>query len=457
MMTTASSERLDTLNTALHRFLQKRPRPCRLLVAVSGGSDSKGLLIALHELLHGTSAYPVTLAAATIDHGLRPESAQEAQEVAALCSDLGIEHVIRHWNGPKPATGISAAAREARYHLLAEAAAALGADVIVTGHTADDQAETIAMRKQRNDTDNALGLSGMADHVLYRNHIWIHRPLLTCRREEIRGFLSARGQSWLEDPSNSNPRSERARVRAALLHPSLSLPSLSLPSLSQATCPALPSPQQRLDLSTQAADLIRTHVTRPATGVIAVETDAFSTAKAGLRHALQALVTSLGGQSHGPSQQALNRLLALLDQPCGARLTLGRCLAHRHKQGLLLVREARGYPTLTVAPGTHAIWDGRWQIANDGTTDVRVTPTEPAAGDAAQTAAVIPVSIAALGRQSMPQLHTDHEDAARHISADGPCQPIISQYFTFLPAFDWPLATALADVLGAKPFFPADF
>ena len=98
---------------AANRFLQSLRKPARLLVAVSGGSDSAGLLIALKQAKAAVGD-GVDLVAATIDHRLRRESADEAIRVGALAAGLGIAHVIRAWEDEKPASGVSAAAREAR-------------------------------------------------------------------------------------------------------------------------------------------------------------------------------------------------------------------------------------------------------------------------------------------------------------------------------------------------------
>jgi tRNA(Ile)-lysidine synthase len=447
MMAAQTPDQCDPLLSTLRSFLQALPTtpsrlPTRLLVAVSGGSDSKGLLIALHALLKDETSLPVTLAAATIDHGLRPESAQEAADVAALCETLGIAHVTKRWEGPKPKTGLSSAARNARYKLLSEAAASLKADIILTGHTADDQAETIAMRQSRNQADTALGLSGMADHMLYDNRIWIYRPLLTCRRQMIRDFLTARRLDWVEDPSNSNPNYERARVRA---------------QLSQHHTTPLPCPQNRLILSKQAANLLSTHAHMPVPGVVLLRDAAFNAPPAVLGHALQALLATLGGQTHGPSEPSLRSLMDLAPQSNGSRITLGRCLGHRHRQGILLVREARGVQPLILAPGQAGLWDGRWWVENSGNAPLRISANPGMQEKTTSQSAVVPASIMALGRQSMPQLEQEADAAGWQISEGGDALRLISPYARFLPGFDWPLASTLARLFGAKPFFPPYF
>ena len=177
---------------AAERFLASIAKPARLLVAISGGSDSAGLLLSLVQA--NASDSDVSIDAVTIDHALRPESADEAVSVAAFCRRLGVRHFIRRWHEEKPRTGISAASREARYRLLMDIADEIDATAILTGHTLDDQAETVAMRAARDEGEGNLGLAGMADTVLLDRRRWLLRPFLHCRRAGRPGISAGRRQ-----------------------------------------------------------------------------------------------------------------------------------------------------------------------------------------------------------------------------------------------------------------------
>lgn len=182
------------------------PSDGKIVIALSGGSDSTALLTFARDFLAGRDEAS-RLLAVTVDHGLRAESAAEAERVGALCASLGVDHVTRRWEGAKPASGVQAAAREARYRLLAEEAAG---GLVLTGHTLNDQLETVAMRRERG---SGRGLSGIAPATLYRGETWFARPLIARRRAELRDHLSELGISWIEDPSNRDPRFERVRMR----------------------------------------------------------------------------------------------------------------------------------------------------------------------------------------------------------------------------------------------------
>ena len=184
-------------------------RPRRLGVAVSGGSDSMACLDVM--LWHGRDlGFPVE--AVTVDHGLRPGTAGEIETVAGHCAENGIPHTVLTWEW-SGAGNLQAVAREARYRLVSDWARSSGIDQVALGHTRDDVAETFLMRLARK--SGVDGLSEMDHRFTRHGTTWI-RPMLDHGRGEWRGYLGRRGISWIEDPSNDDPRFERVRARARL-------------------------------------------------------------------------------------------------------------------------------------------------------------------------------------------------------------------------------------------------
>jgi tRNA(Ile)-lysidine synthase len=182
-----------------------------LLVAVSGGPDSTALLLMADDWARRRGR--TRIEAATVDHGLRPESGQEAKAVAALCARLGVAHRVLQWKGPKPASRLQERAREARYRLLVDHANAIGADALLTAHHADDQAETVLFRLLRG--SGVAGLRGM-DLTTTRDGMMIARPLIGLKKRNLIAFVEARGAPFVDDPSNADPRFARTRLRALL-------------------------------------------------------------------------------------------------------------------------------------------------------------------------------------------------------------------------------------------------
>jgi len=154
-----------------------------IVLAVSGGPDSVALMWLMARWRRALSHGP-RLLAVTVDHGLRPEAAREARVVKELARALDVEHRTLRWTGDKPRSGVPAAARAARYRLLAKAARGTGARHVLTAHTRDDQAETLLMRLLRG--SGIAGLSAMARES-ERDGVLLARPFLT-RFSRGRGF-----------------------------------------------------------------------------------------------------------------------------------------------------------------------------------------------------------------------------------------------------------------------------
>jgi tRNA(Ile)-lysidine synthase len=182
-----------------------------LAVAVSGGADSLALLHALRTLA-GPRGW--RLAVVTVDHGLRPGSAADAAFVADHAKALGVEARLATLTpadlAPHRAAGQEGAARAARYEALWHAAGELGCGWLATGHTLDDQAETVLLQLLR-----GAGPDGLAGMPVRSGRLL--RPLLGVRRAETRGCCSAVGVRWREDPTNQAPGPLRNRVRQRLL------------------------------------------------------------------------------------------------------------------------------------------------------------------------------------------------------------------------------------------------
>jgi tRNA(Ile)-lysidine synthase len=183
----------------------------RIGIAVSGGPDSLALLML------AAAARRDDIEAATVDHGLRAGSREEAEMVAGICERLGVPHAILaiEWDLP-PSSAIQEQARVVRYGALAQWAREAQLGALVTAHHLDDQAETLVMRLNRG--SGVRGLAGMRRRsgVPGDKDLPLLRPLLGWRRSELERICTDGQVSPPTDPSNADERHERVRVRQAL-------------------------------------------------------------------------------------------------------------------------------------------------------------------------------------------------------------------------------------------------
>ncbi|RWC29250.1 MAG: tRNA lysidine(34) synthetase TilS [Mesorhizobium sp.] len=423
------------------------------VAAVSGGSDSTALLLLLKHHLDRTA--PATkLLAVTIDHGLRPGSAAEAQGVAKLCAARAIPHRILTWSGPKPPTGLPAAARETRYRLLAEAAQAEGIGLILTGHTVDDQAETVLMRHARDDGREfaemaGRGLAGMAPATLYDWHEWIVRPLLGTRRSALRDFLRREHVGWADDPTNIDEAFERPRVRAALAGESADSMEGTLVLAGQAAA-------ERRQLGAGAADLIHRFCSQPAIGLVRLDPCLLSAGEERAAvYALRILLATTGGMAFLPDQ---TRSEALFDRLRAGFLcaTLSRTVVDSRRAGIFLRREMRGLPA-AAAVIDDTLWDGRRHITlNDSSGALLIAPFGAAAAKRlAPGEGKTPPSLMRAALAAEPALWQADDclglpwesRALKAVEA----RPVVAPFARFLPSFDLAPARAVAGLIGAAP------
>lgn len=418
---------------AAANFLHSLVKPAHILVAISGGSDSTGLLIALAEQLKSLSHQPITLSAATIDHGLRATSADEARAVAALCNARGIPHFVGRWEGEKPKSGIMAAAREARYELLADLASEISADVIVTAHTADDQRETIVMRASRRREDGDGVGTGIADAVLFDRRIWIARPFLACWRMDIRRYLDRHGVSWLDDPSNEDSRYERVRTRKRL---------------AQDPGPAVFADRgaNRAALSSKVARWLDEHVTVHACVLCAIGRLAFSEDAAVVAYALSYLTATFGGEAYGPGHEQMERILDFVSAGHPGRRTAGGVVFDLRRDALYLMRESRNIEPLALLPGAKGIWDGRFAVANSGPEPVHVRAC--GAEGALLSLPDMPKGAVQRARAAMPLIASDKGGEA----AVATVAPYLAPFDRFLTRFDLTFADRLSVAFGRQAY-----
>lgn len=183
-----------------------------IVLAVSGGPDSIALMWLAARWRRAMTRGP-RLIVVTVDHGLRPEAAREARDVKRLAKTLDLPHRTLRWSGVKPKTGLPAAARAARYRLLAQAARAGGATHILTAHTRDDQAETLLMRMLRG--SGLAGLAAMARES-EREGLSLARPLLDVPKSQLVATLNRAKIAYADDPTNRDAAYTRPRLRALM-------------------------------------------------------------------------------------------------------------------------------------------------------------------------------------------------------------------------------------------------
>jgi tRNA(Ile)-lysidine synthase len=319
-----------------------------LAAAVSGGADSLALLHALRTLA-GPRGW--RLAVVTVDHGLRAGSAADAAFVVDHAKALGLDARLETL-GPADLArhrraGQEGAARAARYEALWRAAGELGCDWLATGHTLDDQAETVLLQLLR-----GAGPDGLAGMPVRSGPLL--RPLLGVRRVETRGCCAAIGVEWREDPTNAEPGPLRNRVRQRLLPLLEELRPGATTALARTAALAA---DERAWLDPLAAALAATlaGLEGPTPSHVALD----AAGLAGLPVALARRVVRAAARQAGaapPDAEATDRVLALATGP--ARGTLAR-------------------------PGGEATWPGgrAWR---DGTSVALGPPPPPPIDEAAR-------------------------------------------------------------------------
>jgi len=301
-------------------------------VAVSGGADSLCLAVLARR-------WRRSVVGLIVDHGLRPESRTEAQQTRDRLTQIGMDARILTLDlAPGPA--LSERARTARYDALTRACIDIGALDLLLGHHADDQRETAILRaRARSGPD---GLACMAASTTTPD-IRLVRPLLGWGTAQLRARLQQEGLAWVEDPSNRNPRWQRARIRAELAQAGVPHHAMLTRQVAEAGAARM---QREADLATDLAQGVRLHP------------EGWATLPGPLPpvRVLARLIRVIGGGAYEP---AADQVAALHRAAVG---TLGGArLMPSPKGGWFLLREAGAIaPAQPTPPG--GMWDGRFRV-----------------------------------------------------------------------------------------------
>ena len=349
-----------------HRLSRASDAP--LAVALSGGGDSVALTLMAADWARAAGRPLLVL---TVDHGLNARSGDWTAACASLARRLGAGFRSLIWTGDKPAAGLPAAARAARHRLLAEAARDAGARVILMGHTADDLAEAAAMRDAGSTTPDPREWAPSPAWPEGRG-LFLLRPMLSLKRAEPRAWLTARGEAWIEDPANDNPRFARARARAALDGGGAPSEAMALPGLA--------------DLARQVSDAHGLSLPRAVLRQAGFEAARTLTGVACLCAA---------GATRPPRGERLDRLTEALRGEGQVVATLAGARIEADAAEARWLRTAgeigrTGGAALSLAAGETGVWDGRYEVRTD-----RPLVVGPLAGHAARLSPAARAALAA--------------------------------------------------------------
>ncbi|KAB2788873.1 tRNA lysidine(34) synthetase TilS [Brucella anthropi] len=427
-----------------------------VIAAVSGGSDSLGLLFLLRDYM-AMLQNPPRLIAVTVDHQLRAESKAEAENVGLLCRQYGIEHRILVWDEAKPTSGLAAAARTARYRLLVQAARDVGGAFIVTGHTQDDQIETFLMRKERSAHAEARGLAAMSlrsllDGLGLEGSVELDRPLLSVSRQTLRDELRSRGINWVDDPSNANTEYERPRIRLGIAAEADR--QVVLDQIAEAG-----AARERDNAALIAALGDPASLRVDAAGTLLVDPQLYAALPGNARRLFSGLLAAIaGGRRFLPGDSERSRIERVLSGDDDTRrLTVFGALIERGASGSShrFLREKRNLPKLHLEPDKPIVWDGRFRFLNEGMMDFELAA--PGRQELADFLKSQNIEIESRKREALlvsPALYRDGRLFALPFLSDGNfLQDIhIERHFAIfdhvLPGHDFDLARAMEARIG---------
>lgn len=329
--------------------------PKKLAAAVSGGPDSMVMCYLLQKFCIKNN---IALHVLIVNHMLRTESSAEAQNVQLFLNNQGIKTKILTWDGKKPSSNIQALAREKRYQLLSDYCKTNNIHHLITGHQADDQAETVLLRIIRG--SGIDGIAGMQESSKI-NNIFILRPMLSIRRSEIMKMIQETQWLYVEDPSNKNSAFSRIKVRNLLSNPEWSFMHNKLQLLGKNATRARNYLQQQTD------NFIKNKWTFSELGTASINLHEYITEHEEIAlRALSKVLMYIGGNTLPPRLVQIEKIYSDLKTNQWNDRTLFGCILRLRKKQLSIMREYKDIPTyMPVIANKVTVWDNRFIVESD--------------------------------------------------------------------------------------------
>jgi len=401
-----------------------------LLLAVSGGADSVTLLAAMDSLARQADR-GYRLHVAHLDHGLRSGSAADAAFVAELAERTGWPLIAerRDVAARAAADGVSIelAARRVRYEFFESAATGAGCEVVATAHHSDDNVETVLHRILR-----GTGLEGLRGirpkRRLWGGAVWLIRPLLELRREEIEAYLTAAGMTWRTDPSNASGAHARNRIRHELL-----------PLLREQYNPRVDRAITKLAATAEwAGEWLDDLGARTLEPLLIDQSDRQLTiSTAGMARkgplarsqAIRLAFTRLGAPLRAIGMDHVRRVLGLLDGPTGRQLDLPSGLTVRREYDRLVLTLGAGARPLVSAEVHQLAADGATLLPDGETIRIERRPGGPAELTAFRPGKTGRVEMVDADKLVLPLLARRRREGDRFEPLGAPGRQTLSDFF----------------------------
>ena len=326
-----------------------------IAVGVSGGADSMALVLLADRWARDRG---IKLTALTVDHGLREAAATEAARVAGWLDLHGIAHQTLRISCPRPGAGVQRAARAWRFAAFDAWCRDNDAGPILLAHTREDQAETLWLRIAADSGPD--GLAAMRPHARVRG-LEIARPLLSVPKRRLIATCRARGQAWIEDPSNRDLRYTRVQLRN--MAPRLSDGGLNASVAARVTSAMTIA---RAAMDRQCATFLKRHGGVSPTGVAWFDNRPFKRLPCSFQHILLSRLTrAIGGAELPPRRARVERLAEVLrDGEDNCARTLAGCIVSRHRDGKVWVfREPeKTAASILLKSSRPSRWDNRFEV-----------------------------------------------------------------------------------------------